>query len=82
MEKGKVDKLTAALESAGFEVISLKEETGRHLLTEHEIRGDIYLRANEGWKGGECAYNGWTLDFKSGVVLLEISEKRPNVSLS
>jgi hypothetical protein len=31
MKKEKLDKLTEALESARFEVISLKEETYRHL---------------------------------------------------
>jgi hypothetical protein len=82
MEKSKVDKLTTALESAGFEVISLKEETGRHLLTEHDLRGDIYVRANEDGNGGVCTGTGWTLDFKSGVILLEITEKHPNASPS
>jgi hypothetical protein len=31
MKKEKMDRLTAALESAGFELVSLKEETYRHL---------------------------------------------------
>jgi hypothetical protein len=79
MEKSKVDRLTSALESAGFEVISLKEETGRHLLTEHDLRGDIYVRANKDWEGGTCMNMGWTLDFKSGAVLLEVTEKSPSV---
>jgi hypothetical protein len=76
MTKEKVSKLTEALESAGFEIISLKEETGRHLLTEHDLRGDMYVRGYDDKPGGACEYKGWTLAFKSGSILLEITERQ------
>jgi hypothetical protein len=82
MKKAVLDKLTAALESAGFEIISLKEETGRHLLTEHDLRGDVYVLGKEPGQGGTCMETGWTLDFKSGVVIIEAAEIRPSVSTS
>jgi hypothetical protein len=34
MKKAVLDKLAAALESAGFEIISLTEETNRHIYLE------------------------------------------------
>jgi hypothetical protein len=76
MEKSKLDRLTAALESAGFEVVSLKEETGRHLLLEHELQGDTWVESNQDGSGGMVREIGWTLDFKSGAILLEIKERR------
>jgi hypothetical protein len=82
MKKEKLNKLTAALEGAGFEIISLKEETGRHLLTEHDIRGDMYVLGYEDRGGGRNIEQGWTLNFKSGTVILEITETQPNASQS
>jgi hypothetical protein len=63
MKKEKMDRLTAALESAGFEVVSLKEETYRHL----------------GVNGARNAYSssGDALpkpQDKTGVTMLEITE--------
>jgi hypothetical protein len=76
MTKERVNKLTEALESAGFEIVSLKEETGRHLLTEHDLRGDMYVRGYDDRPGGTCVSTGWTLAFKSGSILLEIMERQ------
>jgi hypothetical protein len=62
MKKTVLDALTAALNSAGFELVSLKEETQRHLYLEgvnrdfHEV------------EGGGPAFDGGP----TGVVLLEI----------
>jgi hypothetical protein len=62
MKKEKIGKLTEALEGAGFEVVSLKEETKRHLL----IQGccDPYYTA----ESGEGQLNGGL----TGIILLEI----------
>jgi hypothetical protein len=61
MEKSRLDKLTAALESAGFEVLSLKEETGRHLYLERGVGA---------FSSGQEAYK---LDNNpTGVVQLEL----------
>jgi hypothetical protein len=62
MKKEKVDELTAALFSAGFEVVSLKEETHRHIVLEKDAGGSFL--ATEGF--------GIITDQKTGVVLLEI----------
>ena len=53
MQKSKLDKLAAALESAGFEIVSLKEETNRHLCLERGItpfssREDVFKLDNNG----------------------------------
>jgi hypothetical protein len=62
MKKEKVDELTAALSSAGFELVSLKEETHRHIALENDA-GSTFL-ATEGF--------GLVTDKKTGIVLLEI----------
>jgi hypothetical protein len=64
MKKEKIDKLTSALESAGFEVVSLKEETYRHL--------GIGRGFSSAFTSGENSQPG--LLGKTGVVMLEITE--------
>jgi hypothetical protein len=62
MKKEKVDQLTAALTNAGFEVVSLKEETHRHIALEKDA-GGAFL-ATEGFD--------MVTDKTTGIVLLEI----------
>jgi hypothetical protein len=62
MKKERVDKLTAALEGAGFEVVSLKEETHRHLLMQG-LSGSYYAV-----EVGGIALNGGP----TGIITLEI----------
>jgi hypothetical protein len=62
MKKESMDKLTAALEDAGFEVVSLKEETHRHIALEKDA-GGAFL-ATEGFD--------MVTDRKTGIILLEI----------
>jgi hypothetical protein len=63
MEKSRLDKLTAALAGAGFEVVSLKEETHRHLCLENGVG------AFSSGQGAHAPDNDPT-----GIVLLEIKE--------
>jgi hypothetical protein len=63
MEKCQLDKLTAALAGAGFEVVSLKEETHRHLYLEKGIGA---------FSSGQGAYK--PDNDPTGIVLLEIKE--------
>jgi hypothetical protein len=62
MKKEKVNELTAALESAGFEVVSLKEETHRHIALENDAGGSFLI--TEGFD--------LVTDKKTGIILLEI----------
>jgi hypothetical protein len=61
VKKAVLDKLTAALEGAGFEVVSLKEETLRHVLLEHDAGG---ILSTEG--------PGIITNKLTGAVLLEV----------
>jgi hypothetical protein len=62
MKKAELDKLTAALEGAGFEVVSLKEETMRHLRIAEQSVGSVF--SSVGVTPG--------LKEETGITLLEI----------
>jgi hypothetical protein len=61
MKKEKLDKLTEALEGAGFEVVSLKEETQRDLWA----NGTLNAFVTNGEHSGK-------LDDRTGFIALEV----------
>jgi hypothetical protein len=65
MKKAVLDKLTGALEGAGFEVVSLKEETYRHALLEHDAGGTLSVEGP-----------GAISNEPTGAILLEVRLSR------